>query len=58
MKAVSKEAFFKVMNPLNVHPHPRGNWPYTSYWELRNRKLVGKTIPAEKYPHENKYYLI
>lgn len=40
---VSKEAFFAVIGPLDVHPRP---FPCSSMWETRSRVLIGKTTPG------------
>ncbi len=40
MIEVTKEQFYKIMGPLDVHPRVERD---TTYWELRNRQLVGKT---------------
>ena len=45
MKRVSREAFFAVINKLDVHPSPRDPWikgrGYLTHWKLRDGTLVG-----------------
>ena len=45
MKEVTKEQFYALMGPLNVHPRIMTSYPYTSEWRLQDmsRKMVGKT---------------
>ena len=49
MKAVTKEQFFAVICPLDVHPSiAPGPWPYTSIWKMRNnQRVVGKSVDHE-----------
>ena len=45
MKRVSREAFFAVINKLDVHPTPQGSYikgrGYLTHWKLRDGSLVG-----------------
>lgn len=49
MREVTKEEFFKKMNPLDVHPRIVSDWNdeigYVQEWRLQNlaRTLVGKS---------------
>uniref|UniRef100_A0AAU6W1T5 Uncharacterized protein n=1 Tax=Pseudomonas phage Touem01 TaxID=3138548 RepID=A0AAU6W1T5_9VIRU len=54
---VSKETFFKVIGPLNVHPRSE---PDHSRWEmLNNRQFVGRSEPGYKSAHgtPHRYWL-
>ena len=42
MREVSKEEFFKVIGPKNVHPTILGNWPYTSDFRSPDGKSHGR----------------
>lgn len=44
---VTKEEFFKVMGPLNVHPS-LSNPDYTSWEMLGSRIVVGRSLPGWK----------
>ena len=66
MRQVSKEEFFKIVGPQNVHPQiQNSNYPYTSLWKLQGsyasrEVVVGKTvgvIPEGKALPITKYYL-
>ena len=46
MERVSKSEFYKVIGPKNCHPHPTGDWPYTSYFKLPNGTVVGKVVDS------------
>jgi hypothetical protein len=57
---VSKDEFFQVIGPQNVHPQPVGVWPYSSLFktplgEVRG-KIVGYLPEDSGYP-EDRYYL-
>jgi len=56
-KEISKDEFFKIMMPLNVHPFiQQGPYPYTSIWKMiHGGKIMGKSIGQVKGP--NKYFL-
>jgi len=41
--SVTHEQFFAVMNPRNVTPYPRGNYPYVSEWTLSNGRVIGRS---------------
>lgn len=65
MEEITKEQFYKViyeMN-LNVHPYPRGEYPYTTYWEFPNRQLFGltkeqNTVDGKRvYPNIEQYII-
>lgn len=49
-REVTKAEFFAAMNPLNVHPRPKGNYPYVTDWEMQDgsRRLVGRSL-GERY---------
>lgn len=53
MKDVTKEQFYALMGPLNVHPRIMTSYPYTSEWRLQDmsRKMVGKTIDRRDGGH-------
>lgn len=45
MRIVTKEEFYAVINPLNVHPRPMKEY---SSWEMLDggRRIVGRTYPG------------
>ena len=43
MKEVTKDAFYKAINPMNVHPRPERE---VTYWETPQRMIVGKSTPG------------
>lgn len=43
-KAVTRDAFFAVIKPLDVHPSPQGKYPYTCLWKSRAGYVRGKTV--------------
>jgi hypothetical protein len=59
MKYTSKAEFFKAMNPLDVHPHPQGPYPYTTLWKLRCGRLIGKSVArVERGREMTSWYLL
>lgn len=42
-RIVTREEFFAVINPLDVHPRP---FPDHSLWETPTRQVIGKTTPG------------
>lgn len=50
MIEVSKEQFFKVIGPVNVHPRPERS--YTEWASLNTRQLVGR-FGARLYPRSS-----
>lgn len=46
MKRVSKEEFYSTVGPLNVHPCPVGNYPYTSLFKTPTREVKGKIVES------------
>jgi hypothetical protein len=40
---VTKDEFFAYIRPRDVHPRSE---PEVTYWELRNRQVVGKSTPG------------
>jgi hypothetical protein len=55
MKEVTQEQFFKTIGPLNVHPHPVGNYPYTSIFLTPGRVEMGRIVDQSSGP--SKYFL-
>jgi len=47
MREVTSDEFFAVMNPLDVHPSVR--LPHRTDWELRDRTVVGISLPGWKH---------
>ena len=43
-REVSESEFYGAMNPLDVHPYPTGDYPYTMMWRLRDQQIVGQSI--------------
>lgn len=60
MNRVSKEEFFRVIGPLNVHPSIRPTkFPYTSDWKTPQGKLYGTSIDhVESGAIITDYYLV
>lgn len=62
LKEVSKEDFYKVIDPLDVVPSPQGKWDdlggYKNIWKLRNGELVGVSEPKSYGCAEKKYFLV
>ena len=56
MIKVTKEQFFQVIYRLDLDVHPRPE-KEASYWELRNRQLVGITTPGYMLQGEKTYSL-
>lgn len=62
-KEVTKEEFFKVIGPLNVHPRTNGKFRglLESTWEMcdGSRRLVGVTSEdCTTRPHGQKRYFL
>lgn len=53
-KKVSKDAFYAVMNPLDVHPRVQietlRQSGHVSIWEMRNRQVVGRSTSHASGP--------
>ena len=62
LKEVSKEDFFKVIDPLDVIPYPQGKWDdlggYKNILKLRNGELVGVSEPKTYGSAENKFFIV
>jgi hypothetical protein len=61
-KQVTKDQFYAAIGPLNVHPCPIGEYPYTSEFKTPNGKIIGKTVgrytnPAQPWPVVTDYFL-
>lgn len=57
MNEVSREKFFEVIGPMNVHPRPE---PDHSEWaSLNTRQVVGRSEPGYKnsFGKPNRYWL-
>ena len=39
--AVTRDEFFRAINPQNVTPYPRGRYPYVSEWTTQTGTLRG-----------------
>ena len=46
MTEVTKEEFFAIMGPRDVHPRAL---PDCSEWETRERRIIGRSYPGYKY---------
>jgi hypothetical protein len=66
MRQVTKDEFYRVIGPQNVHPQIQNSkWPYTSLWKLQGsyasaNVVVGKTVdgvPEGKAFAITEYYL-
>lgn len=51
---VNKDVFYATVGPLNVHPRSERD---ASYWELRDRQLIGKTTPGYMGGETKQYFL-
>ena len=45
MRLVSKEEFYRTIGPLDCHPRPEGQYPYTSRFMLRYGGEAGRIVP-------------
>ncbi|MAM39013.1 MAG: hypothetical protein CL949_11070 [Erythrobacter sp.] len=55
-RSVSKDEFFAVMGPLDVHPN---NERDITHWRLRDRTLVGQSEPGWMPDGKpNRYFII
>lgn len=50
MIEVTKEQFFRVIGPMDVHPKSERDF---SSWETRDRDVVGRTTPGYMCRDEN-----
>lgn len=58
---VTKEEFFKVIGPQNIHPYPITGNLKRSEWKRPNGQLVGVTEDNIIYPsceNKGKYWLV
>jgi hypothetical protein len=51
MKKVTKEQFFEVIGPLDVHPSMQS--PEFTEWKLRTGQIIGKSIPGWRNHYTN-----
>ena len=51
MREVTREQFFDVIGPLDVHPSTQN--PDRTNWETRNRQIIGYTIPGWRNTYVN-----
>jgi hypothetical protein len=65
MVQVSKDEFYKIMNPLDVHPYSQreedrgdGLARYKSVWKLRNGTLVGESSPGTRIDGGHEVYKV
>ena len=59
-REVTKDEFFRAMGPQDVHPSIQGRWPYTSNWNTRAGKTIGKTedyLPEGSALTKTRYWL-
>jgi hypothetical protein len=56
MKEVSKEYFASKIYKLDVTVYPKGKFPFTTDFKLRNGNLIGKEVESLPYPITTKYY--
>lgn len=62
MRQVTKDRFYEVMMPCNVHPSPQGKWPYTTDWKTPSGAIIGRVIgsvpsPERPWPPRYEYFL-
>lgn len=57
MIEATKEQFFKVIGPMNVHPSPGRS--YTEWASLNSRQIVGRSEPGYIPDHQktDRYWL-
>lgn len=54
---VTKDEFYAAMGPRDVHPSVRE--PDVTIWELRNRDVVGYSLPGWKNPGDpSRFFLV
>jgi hypothetical protein len=51
---VTREQFFAIVNPMNVHPRSEKE---ASYWEMPDRRLIGKTTPGYMCKGHQAYFI-
>jgi len=56
-KKVTRDAFFKIIGPLDVHPTPLGDWPYLSVFKTRDGKVMGWS-KLDKHEKFDQYFLL
>ena len=56
MKEVTKEYFYSKIGKLDVTVYPRGEFPYTTEFKLRNGQMMGKVVESLPRPITEKYY--
>lgn len=63
---VSRDDFFAAMNPLDVHPHPRGKYndpdARTEWIPRYSNRVIGVSVRGYRYPynmplHHTHYFL-
>lgn len=57
MVEVTAAEFYAAMGPLDVHPSVLHSTEY-SVWELRDRRVVGRSYPGWKNPDDQKAYMV
>jgi hypothetical protein len=63
MREVTRDEFYAVIMPLNVHPVPEGRYPYTSNFKTPDGRIIGKVVgrftnPPNGYPIITEYFLM
>ena len=60
MKEVTRKEFFEAIGKLDVHPHPEGKWPYTSYFKTPSGQVRGAIedhLPEDSGLTKSRYHL-
>ena len=55
MTKVTESEFFATVGQMDAHPRSEKD---ASYWELRNRTLVGKSTPGYMCDGERAYFVV
>lgn len=56
MKEVNKEYFYSKVGVLDVTVYPRGEFPYTTEFKLRNGSMMGKAVDYLSGSIKTKYF--
>ncbi len=59
-REVTKDEIFKAIGPLNVHPRPTGEWPYTSHFQTPSGEIRGTIehyLPEGSALPKSRYWL-
>ena len=59
MKEVTKQEFYKIISKLNVHPVPKGKYPYTTHFITVFNEEKGRIVPVnvDSSGYTEKFYI-